>query len=166
MPKWGLTMPKEEVDASRFSKQHFCPKRVRFSSELKTMEAPDYDRTACEPDMFSCDICGIQIAAGIKGFEPYGTCDVCVDGFDACGACCGTKALMRICHETKFSPTKNAVIRCNCHEHPLKVVDRKVEILWANNSNCGEELRNGKGAKRSPRHNSRSPRKQKLGKLV
>ena len=137
-------------------------KHARFSSELAIAEAPDYDRTACLSDIFNCDVCGIRIPAGIKGFEPYGTCRICPDGFDACGACCGTKALMRICNETAFTPdARPQTMRSKCHKHVLVVVDRRAEILWANSSSQIEKPKNGK---RSRGSRSSSPRK--TAKLV
>lgn len=125
--------------ACRYNDGEKLKKRVQFSSNLilETKEAPIYERTAVQVDLFSCDVCSIQIPAGMKGFEPYGTCEVCVDGFDACGACCGTEALMHICQTTVFSPSKQVkpTIRSKCHDHLLTVVDRKAEVAWANNNN-------------------------------
>jgi hypothetical protein len=166
-------MSTAEDDTSVNANPNLGPKksrRVHFSTALVTKleQAPDYDRTACESDIFSCDLCGIQIPAGMKGFEPYVTCSVCEDGFDACGACCGTEALMRLCHQNIFSPnTTRPTIRSRCHEHILQVVDRKGEILWANDfgeldSSYGKK----RERKRSPRGKSKSPLRKKtnLGK--
>ena len=135
-------------------------RRVHFSGEVLTAEAPDYDRTACETDIFSCDNCGVQIPGGMKGFEPYGTCVICTDGFDACGACCGTKEIMKICHAIPFSPDTKPTIRSKCHKHPLKVVDRKAEIMWANSNEVGEKIRIPSWGKRLRRNRSASPRKR------
>lgn len=149
-------------------------KRVRFSSLLISYTAVAsslYDRTAVESDVFSCDVCGIQIPAGMKGFEPYGTCPLCPDGFDACGACCGTAALMALCRSTPYP--SQATMEVSCHEHALRVVDRKAEIDWANGNAVGGAKQSSPkkrtptkkgGTKRSPRSRSKSPRSNKRRK--
>jgi hypothetical protein len=120
-----------------------------------------YDRTAVPTDIFTCDVCHADIAAGIRGFEPYATCPTCQkedgDGFDVCGVCCGGIEVMMTyrrqqeCTSSSLSkegdnnddietgdirsrptPPPPQTIRLKCHPHELTVIDRQAEVAWAN----------------------------------
>ena len=123
-------------DASPDKKKQRQQRKVHFACNLvdKTVEAPDYNRTSVLNDIYSCDVCGIRIPGGIKGYEPFATCATCHDGFDVCGKCCGIESIMTICQTTIFSPESDATptIRVKHHAHDLHVVNRSAEILWAN----------------------------------
>jgi hypothetical protein len=121
-------------------------KQVQFYASLvdKTMEAPDYDRTAVLNDTFTCDICGIRIPCGIKGYEPFATCAICDDGYDVCGQCCGVESILTLCRKTVFSPEMDnpgMLLRIDDHPHDLQVVDRSAEIVWANDGAVYSNLR-------------------------
>lgn len=118
-------------------KQHQKRKRVAFVKELvmEIKEADVYDREAVPSDIFSCDVCNARIPCGIRGFEPYATCEMCEDGFDVCAVCCGAKALMRRCDSTKFLQNEQKPsIKSKCHKHKLTIVNREAEVLWANDN--------------------------------
>ena len=113
-------------------------KLVSFSADLVSgvTQALQYDRTALPSDIFSCDVCSLRIPCGIRGYEPYGTCAICEDGFDVCGSCCGAEEIMQHC-STPFVPGKfRPKLRIpQHHQHDLHVIDRAAEIRWAN-ENC------------------------------
>ena len=119
--------------------QHQLPKkkRVNFIEELVTVTttADGYDRTAVPPDIFSCDVCSTRIPCGIRGFEPYATCETCPEGFDICLMCCGADKLHKKCQQQPiFCPNdkKKLTIKVKDHKHKLAVVDRGIEVVWAN----------------------------------
>ena len=107
-------------------------KQVTFSPEVVTTQVPSYDRKAVPSDSFSCDVCSVRIPSGIRGFEPYGTCPVCEDGFDVCGACCGTANILEMCGPFVPGATPPTLRVRHHHPHNLQVVDRAAEVRWAN----------------------------------
>lgn len=150
-------------------------KTVSFSTTLiaGTAEVPAYDRTAVPSDIFTCDICGLRIPAGFRGFEPYATCDVCEDGFDVCGSCCGTSEIMKLCYlATTKTTTKNRIpgdlrptMRVEHHkEHPLQVVDRSAEVVWANGGSFVDKCVDESKKSHRPRARSKTPKKK--GKIA
>ena len=135
-------------------------KSVSFSQALvtETKEVPSYDRTAVPCDIFSCDVCGLRIPSGIRGFEPYGTCAMCEDGFDVCGACCGMFKILQLC-STKFTPGQTRpTLHVAQHKHPLHLVDWGSEVRWANTGVA-------QGKRSQPRGRSKSPKKKKKLKM-
>lgn len=84
---------------------------------------------------------------------------------------CGTAALMALCRSTPYP--SQATMEVSCHEHALRVVDRKAEIDWANGNAVGGAKQSSPkkrtptkkgGTKRSPRSRSKSPRSNKRRK--
>ena len=149
-------------------------KQVSFSREVVsgTTQVPSYDRKAVPSDSFSCDVCSVRIPSGIRGYEPYGTCGICEDGFDVCGACCGTAKIMRLCGP--FVPgTIQPTLRLANHPHDLQVIDRAAEVRWANGDSLAlatattiTGVSSSLKKKRSnPRGRSRSPKKEKKPKV-
>jgi len=79
------------------------PNSVTFSSPEveETNFALEYDRTCFAPNLFDCDICGVRIAAGIKGFDTYYRCTDCPDFFDVCSECYEGKKVDTKIHSMK-----------------------------------------------------------------
>ena len=151
-------------------------KNVQFVTPLVTATiecSTDYDRTAVPIDIFHCDVCGMTIPAGIRGFEPYATCEIChnspeSDGFDLCGACCGTNAILQLCQQhyltmddvaMDFEKDRPTILVERHHPHELVVIDRKAQVLWANNNNIANNADNNEVGDHTPKRGKRSPRK-------
>ena len=67
-------------------------RRVRFDSQPATVRIIRdlVDRSSDVANIFHCDECSIQFAAGLRGFEMYMTCGDCGlddDGYDLCVDC-------------------------------------------------------------------------------
>jgi len=63
--------------------------RVKFARKRLVsakLVAAHYDRSSVQPNLFSCDVCSKQFAAGLSGFEHYWHCNDCEE-FDMCKDC-------------------------------------------------------------------------------
>ena len=76
-----------DTDADRSPRR-----RVRFDTAKPTVRVLTraVDRSPSLAQIFHCDECERQFAAGLRGFEKYWSCDVCGpadDGYDLCEEC-------------------------------------------------------------------------------
>ena len=92
-------------------------RRVRFSPRQVIMGRADagIDRTATQPELYDCDVCGSRLRAGLRGFDVYGHCESC--DFDICVSCCDNPIAAKA--KTEAPRSKHH----KCHR-PLVLIDK------------------------------------------
>ena len=111
--------PPAAEDAPSGGKRAKTTKGICWNAQLEEVvgQALVWNRQTDPPMLFSCDMCGRQIYAGLRGVELYASCTEC-DDFDVCLHCVSNG---------DAAATRREAPRLAAHPHPLQLVDRAAD---------------------------------------